>query len=93
MAIYFINNYQGTGKKKAAVVVRDVQLEDVKKEDKRTNRHHRRHRAEPPKVEMAKFTPPKIGKDEEVKAEEKPPEVENWKHQDRYSQPGRHQGR
>ena len=31
---------------------------------------------EPPKVEMAKFTPPKIVKDEEVKEEEKPPEVE-----------------
>ncbi len=29
-----------------------------------------------PKVEMAKFTPPKIVKDEEVKEEEKPPEVE-----------------
>lgn len=31
---------------------------------------------EPPKVEMTKFTPPKIVKDEEVKEEEKPPEVE-----------------
>jgi len=31
---------------------------------------------EPPKVEMAKFTPPKIVKDEEVKEDEKPPEIE-----------------
>lgn len=31
---------------------------------------------EPPKVEMTKFTPPKIVKDEEVKKEEIPPEVE-----------------
>jgi protein TonB len=34
---------------------------------------------EPPKVEMTKFTPPKIVKDEEVKEEEKPPEVEELK--------------
>jgi protein TonB len=31
---------------------------------------------EPPKVEIAKFTPPKIVPDEEVKEDEKPPEVE-----------------
>lgn len=30
---------------------------------------------EPPKVEMAKFTPPKIVRDEEVKEDEKPPEM------------------
>jgi protein TonB len=31
---------------------------------------------EPPKVEIAKFTPPQIVKDEEVKEDEKPPEME-----------------
>lgn len=31
---------------------------------------------EPPKVEITKFTPPKIVKDEEVKEDEKPPEIE-----------------
>lgn len=31
---------------------------------------------EPPKVEIAKFTPPQIVKDEEVKEDEKPPEIE-----------------
>ena len=31
---------------------------------------------EPPKVEITKFTPPKIVKDEEVKEDEKPPEME-----------------
>lgn len=31
---------------------------------------------EPPKVEMTKFTPPKVVKDEEVKEDEKPPEIE-----------------
>lgn len=30
---------------------------------------------EPPKVEMAKFTPPKIVRDEDVKEDEKPPEI------------------
>ncbi|WP_205508845.1 energy transducer TonB [Longitalea arenae] len=30
---------------------------------------------EPPKLEMAKFTPPKIVRDEEVKEDEKPPEM------------------
>lgn len=34
---------------------------------------------EPPKVEMTKFTPPKIVKDEEVKKDEIPPEVEELK--------------
>jgi protein TonB len=31
---------------------------------------------EPPKIEITKFTPPKIVKDEEVKEDEKPPEQE-----------------
>ena len=75
IAGYFINNYQGQGKK-AAVVVQDVQLEDIKEEKKNEPPPPPPPPKEPPKVEMAKFTPPKIVKDEEVKAEEKPPEVE-----------------
>ena len=75
VAGYFINNYQGQGKK-AAVVVQDVQLEDIKEEKKNEPPPPPPPPKEPPKVEMAKFTPPKIVKDEEVKAEEKPPEVE-----------------
>jgi periplasmic protein TonB len=75
VAAYLINNYQGAGKK-AAVVVQDVQLEDIKEEKKNEPPPPPPPKVEPPKVEMAKFTPPKIVKDEEVKEEEKPPEVE-----------------
>jgi periplasmic protein TonB len=72
---YLISNYQAAHKK-AAVVVQDVQLEDIKEEKKNEPPPPPPPPKEPPKVEMAKFTPPKIVKDEEVKAEEKPPEVE-----------------
>jgi periplasmic protein TonB len=72
---YAISNYQ-SAHKKAAVVVQDVQLEDIKEEKKNEPPPPPPPPKEPPKVEMAKFTPPKIVKDEEVKAEEKPPEVE-----------------
>jgi periplasmic protein TonB len=75
VAGFLINNYQGSGKK-AAMVVQDVQLEDIKEEKKNEPPPPPPPPKEPPKVEMAKFTPPKIVKDEEVKAEEKPPEVE-----------------
>ena len=72
---YLISNYQGQGKK-VGQWCRMFSWKTSKKK-KRTNRLRRLHRRkEPPKVEMAKFTPPKIVKDEEVKAEEKPPEVE-----------------
>jgi periplasmic protein TonB len=72
---YFISNYQGKGVV-AKQVVQDVQLEDVKEEKKNEPPPPPPPPKPPPQVEMAKFTPPKIVKDEEVKAEEKPPEVE-----------------
>jgi len=72
---YLISNYQSSHKA-AAVVVQDVQLEDIKEEKKNEPPPPPPPKVEPPKVEMAKFTPPKIVKDEEVKEEEKPPEVE-----------------
>lgn len=63
--------------KKAEVVVQDVQLEDVKeKQNEPPPPPPPPKMPEPPKVEVAKFTPPKIVKDEEVKEDEKPPEVE-----------------
>ncbi|WEK36175.1 MAG: TonB family protein [Candidatus Pseudobacter hemicellulosilyticus] len=60
------------------MVVQDVQLEEIKQEEKREEPPPPPppKPPDPPKVEMAKFTPPKIVKDEEVKADEKPPEVE-----------------
>jgi protein TonB len=72
---YFVSNLNG-GDKKQAMVVQDVQLEDVKEEKKNEPPPPPPPKIEPPKVEMAKFTPPKIVKDNEVKEEEKPPEQE-----------------
>ena len=72
---YFISNLD-TGAKKAAMVVQDVQLEDVKEEKKNEPPPPPPPKVEPPKVEITKFTPPKIVKDNEVKPEEKPPEQE-----------------
>jgi protein TonB len=59
------------------MVVQDVQLEDIKEPEKKNEPPPPPPPPkEPPKVEVTKFTPPKIVKDEEVKPEEKPPEQE-----------------
>jgi len=58
----------------------EVTLEDIKQEEKKEEPPPPPPpKQEPPKVEMTKFTPPKIVKDEEVKKEEIPPEVEELK--------------
>ena len=63
--------------RKAVVDIKDVELEDVKEEKKAEPPPPPPPKLpEPPKVEIAKFTPPKIVKDEEVKEDEKPPEQE-----------------
>jgi periplasmic protein TonB len=72
---YMLSNLNGDGNKKA-LIVDDVQLEDVKEEKKNEPPPPPPPKIEPPKVEMAKFTPPKIVPDKEVKPEEKPPEQE-----------------
>ncbi|MEO6963445.1 MAG: TonB family protein [Puia sp.] len=72
---FIISNIKDSGKTKA-MVVQDVQLEDIQQEKKELPPPPPPPKVEPPKVEMAKFTPPKIVKDEEVKEDEKPPEVE-----------------
>src|SRR6185312_15300020 len=72
----FIISNINDSKKTKAMVVQDVQLEDIQQEKKELPPPPPPPKVEPPKVEMAKFTPPKIVKDEEVKEEEKPPEVE-----------------
>lgn len=59
------------------LVVKDVVLEEFKEEEKKVEPPPPPPpKVEPPKVEMTKFTPPKIVKDEEVKKEDIPPEVE-----------------
>jgi periplasmic protein TonB len=64
-------------KKQNKIIVQDVQLEDIKKEQEKKPEPPPPPpppKQEPPKVEITKFTPPKIVKDEEVK--EPPPVVE-----------------
>lgn len=64
--------------RKAQAEVKDVELEAVKEQpkDQPPPPPPPPKPVEPPKVEIAKFTPPKIVPDEEVKEDEKPPEIE-----------------
>lgn len=72
---YFSN--RGEGPKKQAYSVVDVQLEEVQQEKKiETPPPTPPPPQAPLKIEMTKFTAPKIVKDNEVKEEEKPPEQE-----------------
>lgn len=62
---------------KSKLDVKDVVLQEYKQEEKKPEiPPPPPPKQEPPKVEMTKFTPPKIVKDEEVKKEDIPPEVE-----------------
>lgn len=72
----FIAN--SSGDKKADVIVQDVNLEAMKQEEKKPEPPPPPPppKQEPPKVEITKFTPPKIVKDEEVKPDEEIKEVE-----------------
>src|ERR1700712_5711555 len=72
---FIVSNIQDSGKK-TAMVVQDVQLEDIKEPPHNEPPPPPPPKVEPPKVEMAKFTPPKIVKDDQVKEDEKPPEQE-----------------
>ena len=74
---YLASSAMGDDDDAKKVVVQDVQLQEVKQEEKKEPPPPPPPpKPEPPKVEITKFTPPKIVKDEEVKEEEKPPEVE-----------------
>jgi periplasmic protein TonB len=75
---YFLSNALGNDDENKKLQAQDVQLEEVKQEEKQEEPPPPPppKPPDPPKVEMTKFTPPKIVKDEEVKEEEKPPEVE-----------------
>ena len=66
------------GQKKIENVVQDVNLENMKQEEKKPEPPPPPPppKQEPPKVEITKFTPPKIVKDEEVKPDEVIKEVE-----------------
>lgn len=67
------NNWK---KKAGPVLVQDVQLEEVKTDPIKPEIPPPPPKMpEPPKIEMAKFTPPKVVKDMEVKKEDQPPPV------------------
>lgn len=74
---YFIANKIEEDDSAKQVVAQEVQLEQIQEEKNEPPPPPPPPKPpDPPKVEMSKFTPPKIVKDEEVKEDEKPPEVE-----------------
>jgi protein TonB len=66
------------GKESKELIVQDVSLKNVQQEEKKPEPPPPPPppKQEPPKVEITKFTPPKIVKDEEVKEEDEIKEVE-----------------
>ena len=78
LALFVSFNYIFGKAKKAdtKILVEDMSLEKFKDEKKpEPPPPPPPPKQEPPKVEITKFTPPKIVKDEEVKEDEKPPEI------------------
>jgi len=74
---YFVANNLEANDDAKQVVAQEVQLEQIQEEKNEPPPPPPPPKPpDPPKVEMSKFTPPKIVKDEEVKEDEKPPEVE-----------------
>ena len=74
---YLVASKFSSGDKDKAMVVQEVQLEEIKQQEKEEPPPPPPPAPPPPpKIEVAKFTPPVIVKDEEVKEDEKPPEME-----------------
>ncbi len=74
---YFVASNINTTDDSKAIVVQEVQLEEIKQQkEEEPPPPPPPAPPPPPKVEVAKFTPPVIVKDEEVKDDERPPEVE-----------------
>lgn len=80
IALAFLGNLlaNSVNKGKTELIVQDVSLENVQQEEKKPEPPPPPPppKQEPPKVEITKFTPPKIVKDEEVKEEDEIKEVE-----------------
>ena len=78
--IFFLSSFlmDKFAPEEAAIEVQEVQLENLKEEPPPVEPPPPPppKTEPPPKVEMTKFTPPEIVKDEEVKKEDIPPEVE-----------------
>lgn len=62
------------GAKRLVMMVQDVQLEDLKEKKKNEPPPPPPAQLPPAKVEITRFTPPRIVRDNEVKEEEKPPD-------------------
>jgi protein TonB len=71
----------GAGKKKNAVIVEDVSLQKIQQEEQQKVEPPPPPppKQEPPKIEITKFTPPKIVEDQEVKKEDEVKEQEDLK--------------
>jgi len=80
LLVSFISDKLGGSKKAAQVQVKEVELADLKQEEKNEPPPPPPPKPPPPhQIEMAKFTPPKVVKDEDVKPEEEMKEVEELK--------------
>ncbi len=75
LSVYLGGVISSSLKKKKEIEIREVVLEDLKKEEPKAPPPPPPPKPPEPKVEMKKFTPPKIVPDEQVKEDEKPPEV------------------
>jgi periplasmic protein TonB len=76
MLASFLSSKLEGPKKKADVVVKEVEMADLKQEEKIEPPPPPPPKPpDPPKIEMTKFTPPKVVKDEEVKPEEQMQEI------------------
>ncbi len=69
---YYVSS-QNAGKDKVAWVVKDTELTEVVAEKKELPPPPPPPKAEPPKVKIIQFTPPKIAPDKDVNPDEKPP--------------------
>lgn len=80
MLVSFLSAKLEGSKKKGEVVVKEIEMADIKQEEKVEPPPPPPPKPpDPPKIEMAKFTPPKVVKDEEVKPEEEMKDVEELK--------------
>jgi len=73
--VNFLPN-QGSKEKNQVLLIKDVQLEEIKEKEEKKMEPPPPPKAEVPKIEMTRFTPPRIVKDQEIKEEDRPPEQE-----------------
>ena len=78
LLVSFISDKIGGNKKATEIQIKDIELADIKQEEKNEPPPPPPPKPPPPpQIEMAKFTPPKVVKDEEVKPEDEMKKVED----------------